>query len=140
MSASVSALLEKDEQSLADYVGTLPQEHIQALFNELWDSVRKTPLYAGQARSTASADALSLSKLALSVSSCLEGAAFRAEAHRMMAYVLNANEQFEDSVGHYSDAIALLEQQGAFDKAARTRIGFVAALFMTGRYDRGTQE
>jgi len=140
MSATVSTLLHKDEQALADYVGTLSQEHIQTLFSELWDSVRKTPLYAGQARSMASTDALSLSKLALSVASCLEAAAFRAEAERMMAYVLNANEQFEESIGHYSEAIALLEQQGAFDKAARTRIGFVAALFMTGRYDRGMQE
>src|SRR5438034_6938298 len=67
-------------------------------------------------------------------------AAFRAEAHRMMAYFLTANEEFEESIHHYGEAIALLEQQGVFDKAARARIGLVAALFMTGRYDQAMEE
>src|SRR5438552_2919425 len=115
MLSTVSTLLEKDEPALHDYVSTLGQDQIQSLFTELWDTVRQTPLYAGQARSSASTQALALSRLALAVAACSQMAAFRAEAHRMMAYVLTANEEFEESIHHYGEAIALLEQQGVFD-------------------------
>src|SRR5262249_17626451 len=134
------ALLGKDEQALQAYVRSLPHDNIESLFTELWTTVRQTPLVSGQARSSASSDALSLSRLALSVAGCSEATAFQADAHSMMAYVLNANEQFEESINHYGPGLALLEQQGMFEKAARMRIGFVAALFMTGRYDKAMEE
>jgi len=140
MSETVTALLGKDEHSLSEYVRTLPHDNIESLFTELWKTVRETPLYGGQARNSATTDALSLSRLALSVAASSDAPSFQAEAHRMMAYVLNANERFEESIEHYRTATSLLEQEGFFDKAARNRIGFVAALFMTGRYDQAMEE
>src|SRR6516162_5174712 len=140
MPATVSILLEKNEPALAECVRELGQEEIQGIFTELWDRVRQTTHYAGQARSSSSSDALSLSRLALAIATRREGEAFRSEAHRMMAFVLNAHEQFEESLYHYTEALRLMELEGAFAKAARARIGFVAALFMTGRYSEAMEE
>src|SRR5262249_10875951 len=41
---------------------------------------------------------------------------------------------------HYMQAIIVLEKTGAFQKAARTRLGLIAALFMTGRYQQALEE
>src|SRR5437762_13581740 len=58
----------------------------------------------------------------------------------MIAYVLNANEQYEQTILHYMEAIMLLEQSGELHKVARTRLGLVSALFMTGRYEQALEE
>src|SRR4030095_11078935 len=62
------------------------------------------------------------------------------EGHRMIAYVLNACEQYEEAILEYVQAIPMLESQGLHQKAARTRVGLVSALFMTGRYAEALKE
>src|SRR5438445_13102809 len=52
----------------------------------------------------------------------------------MMAYTLNANEEYEDSLTHYRRALQIFDAGGRVEIAARTRLGFVAALKTTGRY------
>jgi tetratricopeptide (TPR) repeat protein len=58
-----------------------------------------------------------------------------AEACRLMAHTLNADEQYGESLDYYEKAVTLFESAGAGEQAARTRLGFMAALYMTGKYD-----
>src|SRR3989304_1842760 len=52
-----------------------------------------------------------------------------------MAHTLNADERYEQSTDYYQKAISLFETTGAAEQAARTRLGFMAALYMMGKYD-----
>jgi len=140
MAVDVSSLLEKNDQDLQQYVSDIESDHLTELFSQMWDSIRQRQLFGGQARSTASAEALSFSELALSVANHSKSEDLRAEAHRMMAYVLNANERYEQAIIHYIEAIGLLEGAGELQKVARTRLGLIAALFMTGRYEQAREE
>src|SRR4029453_12097168 len=140
MRAAISSLLEKNEQDLREYVNSAKGDHLQTLFDEMWDAIRHVPLFAGQPRSTATPEAMSLSRLPRSLAKHSETDGLRAEAHRMMAYVLNASEQYEDAIVEYVQSILLLESQGLLQKAARPRLGLIAALFMTGRYDQAIEE
>src|SRR5678815_679146 len=101
MAVDVSSLLEKNDQDLQQYVSAIESDHLTELFSQMWDSIRQRQLFGGQARSTASAEALSFSELALSVANHSKSEDLRAEAHRMMAYVLNANERYEQAIIHY---------------------------------------
>jgi len=140
MLAAISDLLEKNDDDLLAYVSSAEEDHLQTLFEEIWNGVRQAPLFAGQPCSTASAEALSLSRLAMSLAKLSEIKTLLAEGHRMMAYVLNASEQYEAAIAEYTQAILLLEGLGLLQKAARTRLGLIAALFMTGRYDHAIEE
>jgi len=58
----------------------------------------------------------------------------------MMAYALNANEEYELSISHYRDALESLDvTDGKQEIAARTRLGLIAALLMSGRYSEALQ-
>jgi len=140
MPADLSALFDKSEQDLKEYVRATAGDRLESLFDELWDSIRRVQLFAGQARDETSSEAFSFSRLAMSVATHSNSTTLRAEAHRMMAYVLNANELYEEAIGHYMQAIVLLEMEQSFQKAARTRLGLIAALFMTGRYQEALVE
>src|SRR5262249_9167326 len=59
-----------------------------------------------------------------------------AHACRMMAMTLNANEQYFASIRYYRRALNWLDSLGNTELAARTRLGFIAALGMVGR-DQG---
>src|SRR5437867_6188196 len=140
MPVDVNTLLAKSDRDLQQYVSGIHDQHLEELFGQMWDSIRQMQLFGGQARSAASTEALASSQLALSVATHSTSETLRAEAHRMMAYVLNANEQYEEAILHYMEAIILLEKAGAFQKVARTRLGLIAALFMTGRYEQAFEE
>ncbi|PYS52632.1 MAG: hypothetical protein DMG13_15710 [Acidobacteria bacterium] len=140
MSATMVHLLSKKEIDLRRYVTGLKHADLQGLFTEMWDAIRQVKLYAGQPRNAASTEALTLSQLALSIADHTEVESLRAESHRMMAYVLNADEQYDESISHYTKAIQFFEQENTGDKAARTRIGLIAALFMTGQYQTAIEE
>jgi tetratricopeptide (TPR) repeat protein len=58
-----------------------------------------------------------------------------AEACRLMAHTLNADEQYGESIEYYTKAVSLFESSGAAEQAARTRLGYMASLYMLGRYD-----
>jgi len=140
MSATVENLLSKNESDLQRYVTALDSCDLEGLFTEMWDAIRQVKLYAGQPRNAASAEALALSHLALSVAEHSGAEPLKAESHRMMAYVLNADEQYDQSISHYTRAIEFFEKESMGDKAARTRIGLIAALFMTGQYQAAIDE
>src|SRR2546428_7475703 len=119
MPAELHNLLEKSDQDLKQYVSAIQDHHLEQLFAEIWDSIRQMQLFGGQARSAASTEALAFSQLALSVATHSNSEALQGEAHRMMAYVLNAHEQYEQAILHYMHAILLLEKAGASPKVAR---------------------
>src|ERR1051326_6695458 len=140
MPADVHHLLGKSEDDLQRYVTLTEEEQLRKLFEQVWEAIRQVQLYGGQARSAASLEALSYSRLALTVATHSKSETLQGEAHRMMAYVLNANEQYADAIVHYMEAIMLLSKLGAFQRVARTRLGLIAALFMTGQYDQAIEE
>jgi len=140
MPVDVQSLLDKSEEDLHQYVTTIESDHLNDLFAQMWDSIKQRQLFGGQARSSGSTEALTFSQLALSVARHSNSEHLQAEAHRMMSYVLNANEQYEEAILHYMEAIILLERTGAQQKVARTRLGLISALFMTGRYEQALEE
>ena len=140
MAATVDSLLNKNESDLQSYVTTLDEGDLEGLFSQMWDAIREVKLYAGQPRNAASTEALTLSHLAFAIASHSGVEPLRAESHRMMAYVLNADEQYDESISHYTKAIEFFEKESTGDKAARTRIGLIAALSMTGQYQTAIEE
>src|SRR5207249_5437039 len=97
MTMDVTSLLEKDDRDLEQYVRTIEDREFEALFAQIWNNIRQTQLFGGQAQSARSSEALAFARLALSVASHSNVQTLRAEAHRMMAYVLNANERYEQA-------------------------------------------
>ncbi len=132
--SSVERLLEKNEDDIRRYAAELGAAGLERLLADLDDAIHQLNLHAGQARTPRSTEAVRLARLAMSMVKDSDDDSLKAEAHRLMAYVLNANEQHEEAIPHYTDAIALLERHAATEKAARIRLGYIAALFMTGRY------
>src|SRR6516162_10656131 len=116
MLADLTTLLDKSDQDLQDYVRAIASDGLESLFNEMWDTIRRVQLFAGQARNEASSEALSFSRLAMSVATHSNSSNLQAEAHRMMAYALNANELYKDAIVHYMQAIILLEKEQSFQK------------------------
>src|SRR5438552_13258297 len=134
---SVQIATEKDSHSaLEDRLrdSSADLSALRELYSRVWEVIRRGQLYAGQPQNFASTRSLALARLALSTAIRSQDCGLIGDAHRMIAYSLNANEQFADSVGHYLKAIAALEFAGEFSLAARTRLGLVAALFMSGQY------
>src|SRR5262249_53831493 len=122
------------------YAIELGETGLRRLLVELDEAIHGLNLHAGQARTARSAEAVRLAGLALSMVQTSDEASLKAEAHRLMAYVLNANEQYNEAIPHYTEAIALLERQGASEKAARIRLGYIYALFMMGHYQQAIEE
>jgi tetratricopeptide (TPR) repeat protein len=112
----------------------ISQDDLQQRFDHIWSEIRGANLYAGQPRNEASAQSVLLARQALKLATDSGSARFLQEAWRMLAYSLTANEQFEDAIPYYEQSITALEEAGELDQAARSRIGYVAALFHIGRY------
>jgi tetratricopeptide (TPR) repeat protein len=102
----------------------------------VWQSIRGTNLYSGGPRGSQTDQAMARSLSALRLASQTNDRHLLAEACRLMAHTLNADEQYEQSVEYYQKAIALFESSGSGEQAARTRLGFIAALHMMGKYDQ----
>ncbi|MFN3236828.1 MAG: tetratricopeptide repeat protein [Pseudomonadales bacterium] len=62
-----------------------------------------------------------------------------AEANRISAHVMNASEQYQQAVAYYAKAIPQLEALHRTDEAIRTRLGYGAALMMSGQYPNALQ-
>ena len=107
---------------------------LSEIFDSIWSQIRAANLTSGQPRGSASAESVALARFALNLAGSNADPLFQAEARRMMAYTLNANEQYEESLTHYRRALEILDAGGREEIAARTRLGFVAALQTTGRY------
>src|SRR5881628_2840935 len=111
------------------------EEELQQTFDRMWNEIRGAKLYAGQPRSEASAQSVMLASRALQLATDSSSERFLLEAWRMLAYSLTANEQYEEALPYYQRAIERLEQTGEPGQAARAKLGYIAALFHTGRYD-----
>src|SRR5437870_1466197 len=78
---------------------------LNELFSGAWEVIRSGHHYAGQPRNSVSTRSLELAKLALSAAIRCQQPGLVGEAHRMIAYALNADEQYAESIHHYAKAI-----------------------------------
>lgn len=60
----------------------------------------------------------------------------KAEANRIAAHVLNASERYREAISCYADAISRLDALGKAEDAARTRLGYAAALMHAGSWQQ----
>jgi tetratricopeptide (TPR) repeat protein/CHAT domain-containing protein len=117
---------------VGDRITDITLQNPEAVFEEIWAAVKQEKLAAGQPRSGSSMRALEFGRLALSVAESTGELRWQTEACSVMAYVLNANESYTDSLPYYERAIENLEALGRHAQAARVRLGYVYALLMTG--------
>jgi tetratricopeptide (TPR) repeat protein len=120
---------------LKNYVESNDGSHLRTEIADVWQSIRGTNLYSGGPRSAQTDQAIARSLAALKIASQTNDRMLLAEACRLMAHTLNADEQYEQCVDYYQKAISLFETSGSGEQAARTRLGFMAALYMMGKYD-----
>src|SRR5437867_916965 len=100
---------------------THPQELLDLLAS-MWIELRSSHMISGQPRGKKSGEGLALAQKALAIASTTTDSGVQAEAHRMVAYALNANEQYEDSIEHYQQALGTLDTvRGKEALSARTR-------------------
>src|SRR5438128_1954751 len=109
-------------------------ERLQQEFDRIWSEIRGAKLAGGQARNEASSHSVALAQRALDLATESGSDHFQIEAWRMLAYTLNANEQYQEAVLYYSKAIEKLGQIGEQASAASSRIGYVSVLAHIGRY------
>ena len=132
METTIEILLKNDKSGSGD--GWDPED-AEEVFERIWFQLRNERLMGGQPRSDSSARALELAQSALSAAESFGEIRWQAEAASMMAYVLNANESFSDSLSYYEQAIAKFEELGHRARAARAKLGYTYPLLMTGRFD-----
>ena len=80
-------------------------EELQQTFDQIWNEIRGAKLYAGQPRTEASSQSVSLARHALQLATESGSEHFLLEAWRMLAYSLTANEQWEDAIPFYKLAV-----------------------------------
>jgi CHAT domain-containing protein/tetratricopeptide (TPR) repeat protein len=118
----------------------VPEEELHNTFEEIWKEIRGANLYAGQPRNQASAHSVSLARHALQIATSSGSDRFMIEAWRMLALSLTANEQYEEAILYYKNAIQKLDDIGEHRQAAVSRIGYVAALAHGGRLQTALAE
>src|SRR5881397_790101 len=110
-----------------------PEETLKDTFDRIWEEIRGANLYAGQPRNAASTESVLRAQHALQLAVSSGNDRLLIEAWRMLAYSFTANEQYEEAIPYYKSAVEKLEQTGEHQQAARSRIGYVAALAHVGR-------
>jgi len=106
---------------------------LEQLFDQMWGQVRQANLSSGQPRSGSSRESLAIARQALALATESQDNRHLVEAWCMMAYALNANEEWVEAVPYYRQAIQALERAGDEQRAARIRLGFMNALSLTGQ-------
>jgi len=105
-------LLLKDEEYLRAYAGSSTTAQLSEIFDTMWSRIRAANLTSGQPRGSESVESASIARLAVTLATSKMDPLLDAEAHRMMAYTLNANEQYEDSIDHYRYALQGFAERG----------------------------
>ncbi len=113
---------------------------VDMFLEDTWKQIRDRNLYCGPPQSRQTAEALTLAKKAVTVAARTRVQWHSAQACRMMALTLNANGQYFASIRYYRRALAALDSLGHHEQAARTRLGFIAALGILGQYEQVTIE
>jgi tetratricopeptide (TPR) repeat protein len=126
-------LLSKTDEQLQVWALAEAPSVIQQTINEIWHQIRNTRLYAGQPRSSESEQGVSLAKACLQVATHLKNEQLIILSCQMLAYSLNANEQYTESLPFYARVIDAFDARDP-GQAARVRIGYVSALFHIGQY------
>jgi len=129
-------LLNKTEEDLTSWAVSQDLSSLRGLFEEIWQQIRGAHLYAGQPRSEESARGTALARVCLQIATRVSDEWLMVRAWRMMAYSLTANEQYEESLQYYESLIPALDRAGDASQAARVKLGYIAALFHTGRYQQ----
>src|SRR6476660_8598828 len=129
----VKSLLGLGPDELKASLKDLSPADIQHLCDALWENILGKHLNGGQPRNASSRSSLELARLGLAIAESIEQQGVLAEAQSMMAYALNADERFEQSLEYYEHAIQAFDQSGLELKAAQTRLGMMMALSMLGR-------
>src|SRR5579883_24241 len=120
---------------LKTYVESSDGTRLKAEISEVWKAIRGSNIYSGGPRSAQSEQAIARSMAALRMASQTNDRGLLAEACRLMAHTLNVDEKYEQSLDYYRKAITLFESCGSAEQANRTRLGFMASLYMLGKYD-----
>jgi len=108
---------------------------LREAFEKFWAQIRGSQIYGGQPRNSDTAAGVSLAQEALHLATEARNAELLLDAWAMMAYTLNANEQWTDAIPYYERAIREYKRRGESLPAARLHIGYVLALTHLGRYD-----
>jgi CHAT domain-containing protein len=110
-------------------------EDLGRVFDSFWTEIRSFNLYAGQPSNRQSELAVSIARDAVRLATETANPDFLLQAHDMMRYGLTANEQNLEAIPYYESVIAGYEARGNMARAVRVRIGYVEALWRTGRYN-----
>jgi CHAT domain-containing protein/tetratricopeptide (TPR) repeat protein len=110
------------------------EEELQQTFDRIWSEIRDAKLYSGQPRNEASSQSVLLAEGALRLAEESGKERFLVEAWRMLAYSMNANEQYLEALPYYKKTLEKLDQMGEHELAARTSLGYVSALAHAGQY------
>src|SRR5688572_29474388 len=116
------------------------EDELREVLSDTWRKIQEKNFHSGQPRSHDTVEAVSMCKSAVALASRTNYTCHTAEACRMLAYTLSANEQYVDSILYYRAALGLLEGLGASLPAARMRLGFIEALSAIGSYGEALQE
>ena len=108
---------------------------LRETFEKYWARIRGSQIYAGQPRNSDTAEGVRLAEEALGLATESGDDELLVDAWEMMAYTLNANENWNDALPYYERAIRRHERQGEPQRAAKVHIGYVVALFHLGRYE-----
>jgi CHAT domain-containing protein/tetratricopeptide (TPR) repeat protein len=106
---------------------------LEQTLDDLWRRVRQTNLYGGRPRNAVSEESVAAAQSALSLAEASGDQRFLREAWYMMAFALNANEQYVASITYYRLAIPAFDQAGEIERSSRMKLGFVVALSATGQ-------
>ena len=131
----VLSLLKRSKADLEQWALEQGETALKKTFASIWDEIRGARLAAGQPRSLQSANCVELARACETIAKQRNNEQLLTEAWRMLAYSLNANEQYEEALAFYELAIPRLDQSDPA-LATRTRNGYVFALSHTGKYEQ----
>src|SRR4051812_43420651 len=112
MRQTVEALITKDDEAIRSYARLADRSSVDELFADLWQNIRASKLCGGQPRSQTSSEGVVLARVAVNVAECSEDDRLKAEAWSMMAYTLNANENYAECLEFYGKCIDSFERIG----------------------------
>ena len=127
-------LLNRTDDDLTAWAASEDAVVLEQTLEEIWQRIRDSHLYAGQPRSAQSERGARMARACLQAATHSGNSRLVVQACRMLAYSLTANEQYEESLLYHKRAIQGLDAEGNHGQAARARLGYIAALAHTGRY------
>ena len=131
----VLPLLNRSDANLKEWALEQDETALNETFASIWNEIRGARLAAGQPRSVQTANCVELARVSETIAKHRNDERLLTEAWRMLAYSLNANEQYEEAVAFYELAVPRLDQSDPA-LATRTRNGYVFALSHTGKYEK----